>query len=55
MENEKVAPDEQTNAAVYAMKMLQSEMTGEAARTDLKAEENINELVSEIRKEVECL
>lgn len=55
MENEKIVPDEQTNAAVDAMEMLQNEMIGEAARAGLEAEENINEFVSEVRKEVECL
>ena len=41
------------NAAVYAMKMLQNGMLGEAERSGLTTEGSVNELVYEIRKEVE--
>ncbi len=41
------------NAAVYAMKMLQNGMLGEAEKSGLATEESVNELVYEIRKEVE--
>lgn len=41
------------NAAVYAMRMLQKGMQGEATKSGLENEEDINELVKEIRKEVE--
>lgn len=43
------------NAAVYAMKMLQKEMKGEAERAGLMTEEAVNELVMEVRKEIEGL
>lgn len=43
------------NAAVYAMKMLQSGMVGEAVKTGLETEEDIDKLVREVREEVECL
>lgn len=43
------------NAAVYAMKMLQRGMQGEAEQADLTTEEDINALVSEVREEVEGL
>ena len=36
------------NAAVYAMKMLQNGMQGEAEKTGLTTEEDINALVSDI-------
>ena len=41
------------DAAVYAMKMLQKGMKGQAEKAGLDTEENINALVSEVRKEVE--
>lgn len=41
------------NAAVYAMKMLQNGMLGEAEKSGMTTEESVNELVYEIRKEVE--
>ena len=41
------------NAAVYAMKMLQKGMAGQAYTVGLDTEESINELVTEIRGEVE--
>lgn len=43
------------NAAVYAMKMLQDGMKDEAQKSGLETEEEINALVSKVRKEVECL
>ena len=43
------------NAAVYAMKMLQSGMKGEAERSGLETEEDIDALVREVREEVEGL
>lgn len=41
------------NSAVYAMQMLQSEMTGEAEKVGLTSEEEINGLVKDIRSEGE--
>lgn len=41
------------NAAVYAMKMLQKGMEGQGQRVDLGTEEDINELVNEVRGEIE--
>ena len=41
------------NAAVYAMKMLQKGMLGEAERSGLYTEEDINALVCEVREDVE--
>lgn len=41
------------NAAVYAMKMLQNGMLGEAAKTGLETEEDIDKLVREVREEGE--
>ena len=41
------------NAAVYAMKMLQKGMLGEAERKGLYTEEDINALVCEVREDVE--
>lgn len=41
------------NSAVYAMQMLQQEMTGEAERTGLDSEEDILTLVKELRNEDE--
>lgn len=43
------------NAAVYAMKMLQNGMIGEAKKQKLESEEAVNELVKDIREEVEGL
>lgn len=43
------------NAAVYAMKMLQGGMQGEAAKSGLETEEDIDALVREVREEVEGL
>ena len=39
------------NSAVYAMQVLQQEMSGEAERTGLTSEDNVMELVSELRNE----
>lgn len=43
------------NAAVYAMKMLQNGMLGEAKMSDMVSEEDVNNAVRKIRKEVENL
>lgn len=43
------------NAAVYAMKMLQNGMEGEAEKSGLIDEEEINEIVKEVRNELEGL
>lgn len=43
------------NAAVYAMKMLQKGMTGEAEKQGLMTEDAIDRLVKEVRIEVEGL
>ena len=37
------------NAAIYAMKMLQQGMAGEAERVGLRSEEDVDALVKEIR------
>ena len=37
------------NSAVYAMQVLQSEMTGEAERTGLASDEDVMALVKELR------
>lgn len=39
------------NSAVYAMQVLQSEMTGEAERTGLTSDDDVMELVKELRNE----
>ncbi len=41
------------NSAVYAVKMLQAQMSGQAENTNLKSEEEIMSLVKDIRKESE--
>lgn len=41
------------NSAVYAMQLLQSEMTGEAERAGLNSDEEIIRLVKEVRNEDE--
>lgn len=41
------------NSAIYAMQMLQNEMSGEAERTGLVTEEAVNNLVKDIRSEGE--
>jgi hypothetical protein len=43
------------NAAVYAMKMLQNGMDGQAYAVGLDDEDSINDLVAEVRGEVEGL
>lgn len=43
------------NAAVYAMKVLQKGMEGQAENAGLDTEETINALVAEIRGEIEGL
>lgn len=37
------------NSALYAMQVLQSEMTGEAGRSGLRSEEDVAKLVAELR------
>ncbi len=39
------------NSAVYAMKMLQSEMAGEAERTGITSEQDVLDLVKSVRDE----
>ena len=39
------------NSAVYAMQILQQEMTGEAQRADLTSDEEVIALVRELRSE----
>lgn len=39
------------NAAVFAMQLLQDELKGEAERTNLDSDDEINKLVKEIRSE----
>ena len=41
------------NSAVYAMQMLQKEMSGEAERASLTSEEDVMELVKDLRNEDE--
>ena len=41
------------NSAVYAMQMIQSEMTGEGEKVGLTSEEDVNTAVKEIRSEGE--
>lgn len=41
------------NSAVYAMQMLQQEMTGEAERAGLVSEKDVVALVKELRNETE--
>lgn len=41
------------NAAVYAMQLLQTEMTGEARRTGLILDEDVMDLVKQMRDEEE--
>ena len=41
------------NSAVYAMQVLQQEMTGEAERTGLTSEDDVTALVKELRNEDE--
>lgn len=39
------------NSAVYAMQVLQQQMAGEAERTGLTSDEDVNALVNELRSE----
>jgi len=41
------------NSAVYAMQMLQAQMQGEAERTGLTTDEDVMDLVKELRSESE--
>jgi AbrB family looped-hinge helix DNA binding protein len=43
------------NSAVYAMKTLQREMTSEAAKAGIQSVEDVNNLVADVRKEIEGL
>ncbi len=43
------------NSAVYAMKTLQREMTGEAEKAGISSVEDADALVADIRKEIEGL
>ena len=43
------------NSAVYAMKTLQREMTGEAAKAGIQSVEDVDDLVADVRKETEGL
>ncbi len=39
------------NSAVYAMKMLQASMTGEAEKAELRSDEDVVDLVKKMRSE----
>jgi AbrB family looped-hinge helix DNA binding protein len=39
------------NSAIYAMKMLQTAMKGEAEKTGLRSDDDVVEMVMEMRKE----
>lgn len=41
------------NSAVYAMKMLQTGMKGEAGKVGLESDEDVQALVDDVRKEIE--
>lgn len=41
------------NSAVYAMQLLQMQMIGEAERTGMITEDDVNNLVKEVRRESE--
>jgi AbrB family looped-hinge helix DNA binding protein len=43
------------NPAIYAMEVLQKEMAGEWEKAGIHSEEDINELMREIRAEIEGL
>jgi len=43
------------NSAVYAMKMLQKEMKGEAEKAGLRNDDDVMDLVKDIRAEIEGL
>jgi hypothetical protein len=42
------------NSAVYAMKMLQHAMEGEAEQAGLQSDEDIADMIMEMRAEVIC-
>lgn len=42
------------NSAVYAMQMLQTQMSGEEKKTGLTSDDAVMDLVKEIRAESEC-
>ncbi|MGI6041746.1 MAG: AbrB/MazE/SpoVT family DNA-binding domain-containing protein [Candidatus Alectryocaccobium sp.] len=41
------------NSAIYAMQMLQAQMSGEAERSDLTSDDSVNALVKDLRSERE--
>ncbi|WP_018086310.1 AbrB/MazE/SpoVT family DNA-binding domain-containing protein [Desulfurispora thermophila] len=41
------------NSAIYAMKMLQKEMEGEAEKAEIRSDDDIMELVRDVRAEIE--
>lgn len=41
------------NSAIYAMQMLQAQMSGEAERSDLNSDDSVNALVKDLRSERE--
>lgn len=43
------------NSAIYAMKMLQREMEGEAEKAGIRNDDDVIEIVDEVRKEIEGL
>ncbi|MGI5859063.1 MAG: hypothetical protein ACOX8P_07060 [Tepidanaerobacteraceae bacterium] len=43
------------NSSVYAMKMLQKEMKGETENAGLNSEDDIMDLVKDVRKKIEGL
>jgi AbrB family looped-hinge helix DNA binding protein len=43
------------NSAVYAMKMLQQEMKGEAEKTGIQTDDDVMALVKDVRAEIEGL
>ena len=43
------------NSAVYAMKMLQKEMEGEGEKAGIRNDDDVMDLVKEVRAEIERL
>jgi antitoxin PrlF len=43
------------NSAIYAMKMLQREMEGEAEKAGIRNDDDVIEIVDEVRKKIEGL
>lgn len=41
------------NSAVYAMKMLQKEMEGEAVKAGIRTDDDVTDLVKDVRAEIE--